>query len=80
MRSWTELAAGLREVEMKVEATIGGRLAPSIWIYTQAVICKGQKYMDGFRNQKGYSILEAISWVRTRVQENREWVSVFSVV
>ena len=41
---------------------IGGRLAASIWIYTRAVTFNGQTYMDGFRNQKMYSILEAINW------------------
>ena len=47
---------------------------------TEAVICNGQDYMDGIRNQQRYSILEAISCVCANVQENHEWVSEFSLV
>ena len=66
----------MRRGRIEDGSQIVARLAASIWIYAKAVICNG--HMDGIRNQKRYSIMEAINWVCTRVREDPKWTPEFS--
>ena len=65
---------------MKMEVRFVGRLAARMWIYTEAVIRNGQNHIEGFRNQKKNSIMEAITCFCARIQHNHEWISEFSLV
>ena len=52
-QSCSELAAGLKDEELKVEARfLVEDCQQEFFIFTNAVICNGQNHMDGFRNQK----------------------------
>ena len=54
---------GWEDEEGEQENWLGPRLAASMWIYTKAVVCNGQKHMQNLRIFKLRSIMEAINWV-----------------
>ena len=51
------------------------RFAASMWIYTEAVICSGQKNMEAFRRHKKNSIMEAVNWVCAYFLDDHDWIS-----
>ena len=61
---------GGREGGNELENWMGARCAASIWIYTKAVVCNGQRNMQTFRVNNMNSIMEPF---------DHEWVSELSL-
>ena len=61
------------------ENWVGGRRVASMWVYTKAVVCNGQRNMQTFRVNKKMSILQGVNGVCYAFLDNQQWVSQFSM-
>ena len=57
------------EQEDQIEARFGA----SVWIYTKALVCNGQRNMDSFMMNKTASITEAVNRA-LEIYEDHEWI------
>ena len=79
LRGHVQKVGGWEEVSAR-EDQIGAIFEASMWIYTKAVVCNGQRHAGTFKSGKLNSFVEAVNGAWEILHENHQCIPQISIV